>query len=134
VRVSDCYLDNGDDAITLKAGKDADGLRVNRPTENVTVTNTVVHRGSSCVVSNVACQGTQGGINIKSERGRGGGLEDIWIDNLTMENVGRAISISQYYTMQGERPSLKEPASPAHARVSQYCDQPRDHQPRARVR
>jgi polygalacturonase len=125
VRISNCYLDNGDDAIVLKAGKDADGLRVNRPTENVTVTNTVVHRGSGCVVmgsetsgsirnvvvSNVVCQGTQGGINIKSERGRGGGVENIRIDNLTMEDVGRAINVSQYYQMQGERPSPEEPVS-----------------------
>jgi polygalacturonase len=125
VRISNCYLDNGDDAITLKAGKDADGLRVNRPTENVSVTNTVVHRGSSCVVigsetsgsirnvvvSGLVCQGTQGGINIKSERGRGGSVENIRIDNLTMEDVGRAIGISQYYQMQGERPSPEEPVS-----------------------
>ena len=126
VRISNCYLDNGDDAITLKAGKDADGLRVNRPTENVTVTNMVVHRGSSClaigsetsggirnvVVSGLVCQGTQGGIHIKSERGRGGGVEDVRIDNVTMEDVGRAVSVSQYYQMQGERPAAEEPVSP----------------------
>ena len=125
VRISNCYLDNGDDAIVFKAGKDADGLRVNRPTENVTVTNMVVHRGSSCVVfgsetsgsirnivvSNVVCQGTQGGITMKSERGRGGMLEDIRIDNMTMEDVGRAISVAQYYTMQGETPKPQEPVS-----------------------
>jgi polygalacturonase len=50
VRISDCYLDNGDDAITLKAGKDADGLRVNRPTENVSITNCLIHRGSGGIV------------------------------------------------------------------------------------
>jgi len=59
----------------------------------------------------VVCHGTQGGINIKSERGRGGGVENIRIDNLTMEDVGRAVSISQYYQMQGERPSPEEPVS-----------------------
>ena len=125
VRISNCYLDNGDDAIVLKAGKDADGLRGNRPTENVTVTNMVVHRGSSCVtigsetsgsirnvlVSGVVCQGTQGGIHIKSERGRGGTVENIRIENMTMEDVGRVISVSQYYQMQGERPASDEPAS-----------------------
>ena len=46
VRIANCYLDNGDDAIVLKSGKDADGLRVNRSTENVTVTNCIVHHGS----------------------------------------------------------------------------------------
>jgi polygalacturonase len=125
VRISDCYLDNGDDAITLKAGKDADGLRVNRPTENVTISNCIIHRGSggivigsetsggirNVVVSGVVCQGTQGGINIKSERGRGGIVENVRIENLVLEDVGRAISVSQYYTMQGESPPPQEPVS-----------------------
>ena len=30
VRISDAYIDTGDDGIVLKSGKDADGLRVNR--------------------------------------------------------------------------------------------------------
>lgn len=125
VRVSDCYLDNGDDAITLKAGKDADGLRVNRPTENVLVNNCVIRRGSggivigsetsggirNVVVSNIVCEGTQAGINIKSERGRGGVVENIRIGNLILDDVGRAISVSQYYTMQGETPPPAEPVS-----------------------
>src|SRR5581483_5669099 len=29
VRISNCYIDTGDDGIVIKAGKDADGLRVN---------------------------------------------------------------------------------------------------------
>jgi len=125
VRISDSYFDNGDDAITLKAGKDADGLRVNRSTENVTITNCLIHRGSggivmgsetsggirNVVVNNVVCQGTQAGINIKSERGRGGVVENVQIDNLVMDNVGRAISVSEYYTMQGETPPSPEPVS-----------------------
>ncbi len=125
VRISDCYLDNGDDAITLKAGKDADGLRVNRPTEDVAITNCIIRRGSggivigsetsggirNVVVSGVVCQGTQGGINIKSERGRGGIVENVRFENMVFEDVGRAISVSQYYTMQGETPPPQEPVS-----------------------
>jgi hypothetical protein len=125
VRISDCYLDNGDDAITLKAGKDADGLRVNRPTEDVTITNCIIRRGSGGIVigsetsggirnvavSGIVCQGTQGGINIKSERGRGGVVENIRIQDMVFEDVGRAISVSQYYTMQGESPPPQEPVS-----------------------
>jgi hypothetical protein len=125
VRISNCFIDAGDDAITLKAGKDADGLRVNRPTENVTIADCVIHRGSGGIVigsetsggirnvavSNVVCQGTQMGINIKSERGRGGVVENIRIDNLVLDDVGRAISVSQYYSMQGETPPPAEPVS-----------------------
>src|SRR5208283_2160368 len=63
------------------------------------------------VASNIICQGTQMGINIKSERGRGGGVEDIRMENMTMEDVGKAISISEFYTMQGESGSAEEPVS-----------------------
>jgi polygalacturonase len=125
VRISNCYLDCGDDAITLKAGKDADGLRVNRPTENVSITGCIVHRGSGAIVmgsetsgsirnvavSGIVCQGTQMGINIKSERGRGGTVEDVRIDNMIMDDVGKAISVSQYYSMQGETAVPEEPVS-----------------------
>jgi polygalacturonase len=125
VRISNCNLDAGDDAITLKAGKDADGRRVNRPTENVSITNCVVHHGSSgvalgsetsgsirnVVASNIICQGTRMGIDIKSQRGRGGVVEDILFDNWTMDDIGRAINVSQYYQMQGEVPPPLEPLS-----------------------
>jgi polygalacturonase len=125
VRISNCDLDNGDDAITLKSGKDADGLRVNRPTENVTIANCIIHRGSGGIVlgsetsggirnvvaSNIICQGTQMGINIKSERGRGGIVENIRLENLVMDDVGKAISVSEYYSMQGETAQAQEPVS-----------------------
>jgi polygalacturonase len=125
VRISNCYLDCGDDAITLKAGKDADGLRVNRPTENVSITGCIVRRGSGAIVigsetsgnirnvvaSGILCQETQMGINIKSERGRGGIVEDIRIDNMIMDDVGKAISVSQYYSMQGETAVAEQPVS-----------------------
>jgi polygalacturonase len=133
VRISDCSLDDGDDAITLKAGKDADGLRVNRPTEDVVISHCVIRRGSGAivigsetsgwvrrvVVSDIVCQGTQAGINLKSERGRGGGIEDVRMENLVMDDVGRAISISEYYTMQGETPAGPEPVS---ARTPRFRD------------
>ena len=51
------------------------------------------------------------GINIKSERGRGGTVEDVRIDNMTMTDVGKAISVSQFYQMQGETAAAQEPVS-----------------------
>ncbi len=126
VRGANCSFDCGDDSIALKAGKDADGLRVNRPTENVTITGCIVHRGSGAivlgsetsgnirnvVVSNLVCQGTQMGINIKSERGRGGIVDNVRVDNVTMDNVSRPITVTQLYQMQGETPAAPEPVSP----------------------
>lgn len=125
VRISDCYVDAGDDGIVLKAGRDADGLRVNRPTENVTITNCTVHRAHGAVTigsetsgwirnvvaSNITAQGTQAGIRIKSRRGRGGGVEDVRFDNWTMEDVGKGIEVTSYYVMEGETQTTVAPVS-----------------------
>jgi len=119
VKIANSYIDTGDDGIVLKSGKDADGLRVNRPTENVTITNCTVHHAQGAVVigsetsgsvrnvvaSNITVRDTENGIHIKSRRGRGGTVEDIRYDNWTMENVGSAISVSDAgYQMEGELP------------------------------
>ena len=118
VRISNCYLDTGDDAICLKSGKDADGLRVNRPTANIAITNCTVHRGHGAVVlgsetsggfhnivaSNIVCQGTQKGVRIKSTRGRGGLIENVRFDHWTMDNVDEAINVTNYYTSGPEEP------------------------------
>jgi hypothetical protein len=125
IRISDCYIETGDDGIVLKSGKDADGLRVNRPTENVSITNCTIHRAHGAVVlgseiaggirnvvvSNITCEGTQIGIRIKSRRGRGGVIEDVRFDNWTMKNVGQAISVTNYYMMEGEVKTDEEPVT-----------------------
>ena len=41
-------------------------------------------------------------VRIKSSRERGGGVEDVRFDNWTMENVGTAINVTNYYLMEGE--------------------------------
>ncbi|MGP8245839.1 MAG: glycoside hydrolase family 28 protein [Bryobacteraceae bacterium] len=128
VRISNCYLDSGDDAITLKAGKDADGMRVNRPTENVSITNCTVHHANAAVAmgsetsgwirnvvaSNITCQGTQMGVRLKAKRSSGGGIEDIRLDNWTMEDTGQGINVSNYYLSPGE---VRTPAQPVTERT-----------------
>jgi polygalacturonase len=116
--ISNCYLDTGDDGICLKSGKDADGLRVNRPTENVTITNCTVHHAHGAVVlgsetsggmrnivaSNIVCKGTQKGVRIKSTRGRGGLIENVRFEQWTMDEVGEGINVTNYYTHSAEEP------------------------------
>ena len=125
IRISNCYIDTGDDGMVIKSGKDADGLRVNRPTENVSITNCSVHHAHGAVTigsetsgwvrnlvaSNIICDGTQMGVRIKSRRGRGGGVEDVRFDNWTMQNVGTAINVTNYYMMEGEVKAGDEPVS-----------------------
>jgi polygalacturonase len=125
VRISDCYIDTGDDGIVIKAGKDADGLRVNRPSENIAITNCTVHHAHGAVTmgsetsgwirnvvaSNITCKETQMGVRIKSRRGRGGGVEDVRFDNWTMEDVGEAINVTNFYIMEGEVQTGEQPVS-----------------------
>ena len=125
VRISDDFIDTGDDGIVIKAGKDADGLRVDRPSEDVTITNCTVHHAHGAVVigsetsgsirnvaaSNITADGTENGIRIKSRRGRGGVVEDVRFDNWTMENVGTGIVVTSYYVMGGESATAREPVS-----------------------
>jgi polygalacturonase len=125
VRLANDYIDTGDDGIVIKAGKDADGLRVNRPTENVTITNCTVHHahgvvtigsetsGSirNIVASNMTGIDTAYGARIKSRRGRGGVVEDVRFDNWTMINVAQAIEVTNYYLMEGERRTSEQPFS-----------------------
>ena len=125
VRISNCYIDTGDDGIVLKSGKDADGRRVNKPTENVSIANCTVHHAHGAVTlgseisggirnvvaNNITCQETDIGVRIKSRRGRGGVVEDIRFDNWTMENVRTAIDVTSYYLMEGELKTSEEPVS-----------------------
>jgi len=125
VRISDDYIDTGDDGIVIKAGKDADGLRVNRPSEDVTITNCTVHHAHGAVTigsetsgsirnvvaSNITVVDTENGIRIKSRRGRGGVVEDLRFNNWTMENVGTGIVVTSYYEMGGEGATVQEPVS-----------------------
>ena len=125
VHISDDYIDTGDDGIVIKSGKDADGRRVNRPTEDVTITNCTVHHAHGAVTigsetsggvrnivaSNITALDTENGIRIKSRRGRGGAIEDLRFDNWTMENVGEGIVVTSYYMMEGEAAPKDEPFS-----------------------
>ena len=101
VLVENCDIDNNDDDICLKAGRDADGLRVNRPTEFVVVRDNLIRRGGGVLsfgsetsggIRKVVAYhnrgvGTSEGIRFKSAKTRGGFVEDVLIRDLKMENV-----------------------------------------------
>jgi polygalacturonase len=99
--VEDCSFDVGDDAICLKSGRDAEGRRRGRPTENVLVRNCVVYHGHggfvvgsemSGGVRNIRVRdctfiGTDVGLRFKSTRGRGGVVENIHIERVQMTGI-----------------------------------------------
>lgn len=94
-------FDVGDDAICIKSGKDEDGRKRACSTENVIIDNCKVFQGHggfvvgsemSGGVRNISvknCQflGTDIGLRFKSCRGRGGVVENIYIENINMFNI-----------------------------------------------
>lgn len=95
----------------LKSGIGKDGMRVNRPCENITIQNCKVLRGHGGVVMgsetaggirnvkvlNCEFNGTDRGIRIKSRRGRAGTVENLEFINSQMNDVGCPIVINLYY-------------------------------------
>ena len=65
ILIENAYIDCNDDNICLKAGRDADGLRVNRPTERVVIRNCMAAKGGGLVTIGSE---TSGGIrNVLNE-------------------------------------------------------------------
>jgi polygalacturonase len=109
VLVQNCDIDCNDDDFCLKAGRDWDGLRVNRPTEYVLIRKCIARRGGGLLTlgsetsggirhvlaTDLYAKGTSNGFQIKSAITRGGTVEDIHFQNITMDSVGNAF----IYTM-----------------------------------
>ncbi|RDI69863.1 glycoside hydrolase family 28 protein [Halopelagius longus] len=111
VRISDTYINAGDDAICIKSGKNEEGRTVGRPAAQITVTNCTVEAGHGGVVvgsemsgdvrdvtvSNCTFTGTDRGVRIKTQRGRGGVVEDLRFDNIVMRRVACPFVVNGYY-------------------------------------
>lgn len=112
VIVENSSFDVGDDAICIKSGKDEDGRRRAIPCENLIIRNNIVYHGHGGVtvgsemsggvknmhVSNCTFMGTDVGLRFKSNRGRGGVVENIYISNIRMIDIPTyAISFNLYY-------------------------------------
>ncbi len=109
VLVTHCDIDCNDDAICLKAGRDADGLRVNRPTEKIRIYDNTVRGGAAGVTIGSETSGgirdidvkgltvlaaVPAGILFKSASTRGGTMENITIANVTTVGVATPVSIT----------------------------------------
>ena len=111
--IHDSNFDVGDDAICIKSGKDKEGRDRGIPNENLIVKNCIVYHGHGGVtvgsemsggvrnlhVSNCTFMGTDVGLRFKSNRGRGGVVENIYISDIEMINIPtQAISFNLYYS------------------------------------
>ena len=112
IHVQGLYADVGDDAVCIKSGMNEDGWRVARPSENIVIENCHVKKGHGGIVfgsdmsggirnvfvQNCEYDGTLMGVRMKSMRGRGGYIENIWIQDIKMNNIGwHAIILNMFY-------------------------------------
>jgi len=112
VLIEGSTFDVGDDGICIKSGRDEAGRKRGVPTENVIVRNNVVYHahGGFVIGSEMSggakniwvydCSfiGTDIGLRFKTTRGRGGVVENIYINNINMIDIpGEAILFDMYY-------------------------------------
>ena len=123
VLVEHADIDVNDDALVLKAGRDSDGLRVNRPTEDIVVRDSIVRRGAAAITfvsetsggfrnieayNITALSGVPSGVLIKSAHTRGGFGKDIRIHDLTLQGVAIPIHITMNWNPSFSYATLPE--------------------------
>jgi polygalacturonase len=109
VLVEHADIDVNDDALCLKSGRDSDGLRVNRPTEDIVVRDSIIRHGAAAITIGsetsggfrnieayniTALSGVPSGVLFKSAHTRGGYAQNIRIHDLKLEGVAIPIHIT----------------------------------------
>lgn len=122
VLITKCDIDVGDDNIAIKSGKKVEGREF--ACENIKVTDCIFRHGHgmsigsetaggvrNVTVNNCTFEGTENGLRIKSQRGKGGVVENISYSNITMKNVDPAITLTTFY-MYSSAGDPSQPSAP----------------------
>ncbi len=128
VLIEHCNFEVGDDGITLKSGRDEFGRKRGMPTENVIIKDCKVYQAhggfvigsemsggvKNIFVSNCTFMGSDIGLRFKTTRGRGGVVENIYISDITMNDIpSEAILFDMYYNGKEAAEALKNPTANA---------------------
>jgi len=108
-------IDTGDDNVAIKSGQPG-SPGPDDPTTDITITDCIFLKGHGLSVGSevsggvthlrverVTFKGTTQGIRVKSGRDRGNDIGDFVYKDITMEDVGTAIQITDYYTAGGSK-------------------------------
>jgi polygalacturonase len=109
IRIEHVYADVGDDDVAIKSGQ-ANSPGPDAPSRDITISDcTFLHGHGLSVgsevsggvqnvhVARVRFKGTANGVRIKSNRDRGGDIGNFDFRDLTMEDVGTPILVTEYY-------------------------------------
>lgn len=135
VLIENCDVDCNDDNFCIKAGRDSDGLRVNRPTENVVIRNCKTGSGhglftlgsetsggmNNIEVYGLKAVGTRRGFRLKSAKVRGGVMRNIWFHDVEMDRVAKPFDFElnwfPSYSYPPRPKNIPESEWPAHWKV-----------------
>jgi polygalacturonase len=112
VLVEGCSFHTGDDCIAINSGMNEDGWRVARPCENIVIRDCTMSEGHGAVaigsgmsggVRNVYVRdcivtGGDQGIRLKSMRGRGGYVDNVYFEKIQLAGLRQeAIVLNMFY-------------------------------------
>jgi polygalacturonase/dienelactone hydrolase len=101
-----CFFDTDDDAIAIKSGKNEDAWRVGKSSKNIVIRDCYskgprwgsISMGSemsggirNIYVRNVKFDGTLLGFQIKTKPGRGGVVENVWVEDIEANHIAGQI-------------------------------------------
>lgn len=124
VLIEDSWFSTGDDCVVIKSGLNEDGWRVGKPSENIVVRRlhgeaghggVVVGSEMSGGVKNVWVTdsefvGTDRGLRIKSMRGRGGSVENVFYEHVRHQDIRlMVVEITSFYATSTLPPRSAKP-------------------------
>ncbi|RDV15435.1 glycoside hydrolase family 28 protein [Pontibacter diazotrophicus] len=118
VLIKDCYFNTGDDCIAIKSGRNADGRRINVPSENIIIQGCSMANGHGGVVIGSEISGgvrnvfaedctmnsplLDRALRIKTSSMRGGVVENVYLRNIEVGQVAeQIIRVNMFYEDEG---------------------------------
>jgi polygalacturonase len=119
VLIEDCTFDTGDDCIAIKSGRNADGRRLNVPSENIIVRGCRMKDGHGGVTLGSECSGgirnvftercqmdspnLDRALRLKNNAMRGGILEHVYMRDVTVGQVADSVLSIDFYYEEGDK-------------------------------
>jgi exo-poly-alpha-galacturonosidase len=122
VKINKCFIDVNDDCISIKSGKDEEGLKINRPSEDIVIQDCHFGYGHGGVAMGsetsggirnvlikdcIADASNWAPIRFKSQPSRGGVVENITYQNFKLSDTKKAVEFNMAWRMV---PPIKPPA------------------------
>ena len=123
VLIERCTFDTGDDCIAIKSGRNADGRRVNVPSENIIVRNCEMQRRARRrhdrqrdlrrraervrrAIASMDSPHLDRALRLKNNAMRGGVLEHIYMRDVTVGQVADSVLSIDFFYEEGDKGSF----------------------------